>query len=114
MVILNNRVRRKSSTSIQENKKLLGRFVNEVLNKGDMAAFDQLCDPQIIGHYNSDDFSREQFKGAGKAIFAAFPDIKYTIDGLFGIEDKLAARWTSIGPHEGPLFGDTSDWQTNQ
>jgi predicted ester cyclase len=36
---------------------------------------------------------------------AAFPDLKITIDALIAEGDKVCARATTRGTHEGTLFG---------
>jgi predicted ester cyclase len=35
----------------------------------------------------------------------AFPDMHYTIEDLFGADDRVAVRWTARGTNTGPLAG---------
>ena len=35
----------------------------------------------------------------------AFPDIKYTVEDMFGEGNKLVARWSARGTHKGDFMG---------
>jgi steroid delta-isomerase-like uncharacterized protein len=35
----------------------------------------------------------------------AFPDIEFTVDDLFAVEDRVAVRWTAKGTHEAAFWG---------
>lgn len=38
-------------------------------------------------------------------LHSAFPDIHFTIEDRFGIEDKLVVRWICHGTHKGEFMG---------
>ena len=38
-------------------------------------------------------------------LFAAFPDIQYTVEALLAEGDKVVVRWTARGTHTGELMG---------
>ena len=40
-----------------------------------------------------------------KAFYAAFPDLKHTIEEAFATEEKAAVRLTLTGTHQGELMG---------
>ena len=35
----------------------------------------------------------------------AFPDIEFTVDDLFAVDDRVAVRWTAGGTHEADFWG---------
>jgi steroid delta-isomerase-like uncharacterized protein len=35
----------------------------------------------------------------------AFPDIEFTVDDLFAVDDRVAVRWTAKGTHEAAFWG---------
>lgn len=35
----------------------------------------------------------------------AFPDIEFTVDDLFAVDDRIAVRWTAEGTHEANFWG---------
>ena len=47
----------------------------------------------------------EGFKSYGRALRAAFPDIRIVHDSFVTEGDYQAFRWTFHGTHEGPMFG---------
>jgi steroid delta-isomerase-like uncharacterized protein len=47
----------------------------------------------------------EGFKGAVRAVRAGLPDLRTTVEDVFVSGNKVAARWTSVGTHEGELMG---------
>jgi steroid delta-isomerase-like uncharacterized protein len=90
-----------------ENKALVRRFVDELLNRGDALAADKLLSedfvlrlpglPPIEG--------RDAFKQGLQEWREAFPDWRITIEELIAEGDKVAGRWRCKGTHLGPLMG---------
>lgn len=40
-----------------------------------------------------------------EGYFAAFPDLEVTVDDMIAEDDKVVARFTARGTHQGPLMG---------
>lgn len=90
--------------SIEENKALMRRFWEE-LNKGNLAAIDELCATEYVYHSINGDMTSEQFKQYGAGLLAAFPDLDGSIDDMMAEGDKVAARYTLRGTHQGAFRG---------
>ena len=93
--------------SIEANKVLVRRFIEEVLAGGDFAALNALAATDCADHAAS----------AGPAPCteaitqflvpwrAAFPDLAITVEELVAAGDSVAARWTLQGTHRGAFLG---------
>lgn len=93
--------------STEENKALVRRVLEEVVNKKNLAAIDQLAAPNFVGHFTS--FPPVQdagmLKQVNSIVLTAFPDIVLTVEDLIAEGDKVAARLTFRGRHTGELMG---------
>jgi steroid delta-isomerase-like uncharacterized protein len=90
--------------AVEENKELLRRFFEE-LNKGNLAVWDELCTPGYIYHGTAGDMTREQSKNHAASLLAAFPDLNGAIDDMIAEGDKVVARYTVRGTHQGTYGG---------
>ena len=94
--------------SAEENKALVRRFIEEVINEGNMATIDELVDPDWVDH---DPSSPEEIRGieGAKQFYgdfrSAFPDIQVTIEEQVAEGDKVVTLWTFRGTHQGELGG---------
>ncbi|HEY7093882.1 MAG TPA: ester cyclase [Ktedonobacterales bacterium] len=92
--------------SVEENKALVRRFVEEFWNSGNMAAVDEViaADATItlpgVGHIN-----RESLKGFATAHRSAFPDWHSTFEEMVGEGETIAERWMGTGTHQGEFQG---------
>ena len=92
--------------SVEENKAVARRHVDEILNKGDLSAVDEFIAPNFVGHT----FSGQEYKGPEgcKPILTmwrkAFPDIHYTIDDIVAEGDNVVVRMTITATHTGDLI----------
>lgn len=92
--------------SIEENKMLARRFVEEFWNQGNTTAADDLmtADAKIflpgVG-----EVSKENFKGFAKTIRAAFPDWHSTPEEMIAEDGLVAERWTGRGTQRGEFQG---------
>lgn len=94
--------------SIEKNKAIYHRFMEEVVSKGDMRVADELLADKVIEHENLP----ADLPGNGEGIRQlfillrlAFPDLTATIEDLIAEDDKVAARVTLRGTHEGDFPG---------
>ncbi len=89
-----------------ENKAKFLILYEEILNKGKLDLFDDLCAPNFIKHAipPSPDFGIEGSKQSVMMLREAFPDIKYTVEDMIEEGDKIVARWTAKGTHKGTFM----------
>jgi len=73
-----------------DNKKLIQQSF-DVIGKGDVAGLQQQLDPKL----------QNLFADAAKRARAAFPDMKLSLDDVITEGDKVVARWTMTGTHNG-------------
>lgn len=94
----------------EENKKILRRWFDEVWNNGRAEVIEELFDENGIAHGLSDDPSNP-IKGPRDyrpfyAMFReAFPHVKIVIEDMIAEGDKVVARCSVRGKHEGQLRG---------
>lgn len=93
--------------SLQDNKILVRRFIDEVYNQGNLAAVDELFSPdfQIPDALPAVPPGTAGIKHHVRAWRAAFPDMRVTIDDLIAEGDKVVYRWTVQGTHQGEFMG---------
>jgi predicted ester cyclase len=83
--------------SLEDNKVLVQRFMDEVMNAGNTAAIADFC---VAGSMFAGGI-----EGQIKAMKSAFPDIRLTIDDILAEGNKVAVRVTTHGTNSGPLVG---------
>ena len=85
--------------SVEENKAVVLRFVAEVWNNANPEAFDELVSQDHIHHSSRQTPDREGLKDILSLGRTAFPDLRFTIDDLFGEGDRILVRSTVRGTH---------------
>ena len=83
--------------SLEENKALVQRFVDEVMSAGNVAAIADFC---VAGSMFAGGI-----EGQMRAMKTAFPDNHFTIDEIVAEGSKVAVRTTIRGTNTGPLVG---------
>ena len=91
--------------SAEENVTIARRFIAEQdRRKGPPP--DELCAPGYTAHILSlPPMDLAGHGGMAKVFYAAFPDLKQTIEDAFADEEKAAVRYTATGTHQGELMG---------
>jgi steroid delta-isomerase-like uncharacterized protein len=92
--------------TIEENKALVRRFVDEIFVQGRPEAVDELLADDFVPH-------TWQFTGDGKADLKAaiervskgLTDPVFTIDDLLAEDDRVAVRLTAGAKQTGPFMG---------
>lgn len=94
--------------SLEENKRVVRRLFEEVYNQGSLSVIDDLFAEHALGH----DPTREEpvrgvesYRLAATSFLEAFPDLRVSLDDLVAEGDRVAARWTLVGHHEGTFMG---------
>jgi steroid delta-isomerase-like uncharacterized protein len=91
--------------SVEENKAIVRRFYEEVVNKGDFTVIDELITEDFYDHSGSgSNQGLQAFKQFATMLTSAFPDLHVTLEDMIAEQDKVAARVTVRGTHKGILF----------
>ncbi|HEY7022649.1 MAG TPA: ester cyclase [Ktedonobacterales bacterium] len=88
--------------SVEENKALVRRFVEEFWNTGNMAVVDDvIADDATITLPGVGQVNRESLKAFATAHRSAFPDWHSTFEEMVGEGESIAERWTGTGTQQG-------------
>jgi steroid delta-isomerase-like uncharacterized protein len=89
------------------NRRLIRRFFEEGLSRGDMTVVDELVAAALQLHGAPADLppGRDGLKALLGVFRAAFPDYRDTLDDMVADGDRVATRWTFGGTHRGPFQG---------
>jgi steroid delta-isomerase-like uncharacterized protein len=93
--------------TIEENKAIELRFMEEVVNKGNLAVIDELFAPNFVDHSAIPGLAndREGYKQFFANTHSAFPDFHSTLEDMFAEGDKVVQRFTARGTHQGEFMG---------
>jgi steroid delta-isomerase-like uncharacterized protein len=101
----------------QENKASARRFLEEVMNRGNVAVIDELSSPSFVDHTAPPGVpaGNDGFKAFVTMFRGAFPDLHYTIDDEIVEGDRVVQRATARGTMKGdfqgmPASGKTATW----
>ena len=89
-----------------DNKSVILRLA-QAINAGDFDALDRILALDYVRHDPNPlmaDAGREKYKAAFWVLRSAFSDAQWTIEDLLADGDKVAARWTFRGTHDGKFF----------
>ena len=89
--------------STEENKALVRRWFEEVVNKGNLDVLDEICAPTYVEA--GDVVGPEGPKQYFTEIRTASPDFHITVEDMIAEGDKVAVRWTFRGTHKGEYMG---------
>ena len=94
----------------EANKELIRRWFEEVWNKGRAEAIEEMFDENGIAHGLSDDPANPIKGPRGYRPFydrlrQAFPNIVVAVEDMVAEGDKVAARCSVRGKHEGEFLG---------
>jgi steroid delta-isomerase-like uncharacterized protein len=96
------------SSRVEINKELGRRYFEEVWNRGNLDALDQLLAPNYINHTPSTPNppgGPDGLKPIVRAIRQAFPDLRYEIKDVIATDEAVVIRVVMTGTHKGDLFG---------
>src|SRR6202011_1585156 len=90
-----------------ENKTVITRFVEEVINQGRLERADDLVAVDFVelDPLPGQQQGREGLKQVIGAFRTAFPDIHWVIEEMVGEGDKVFSRFTWHGTHRSEFFG---------
>jgi len=93
--------------STEENKAVVRRFYEEVVNQKKRAALDEVFDPNLVDHF-APPGTPGGLEGARQTFdmfLTAFPDRHFTVEDLIAEGDRVAARVTMSGTQHGAFMG---------
>jgi predicted ester cyclase len=82
-----------------ENKVLVRRFYDEVINQKNLAILDQFLSPNAVNHSVPTGLPQGPGQFLGMHL-NAFPDLKVTVEDLLADGDKVIARVSIRGTHQ--------------
>jgi steroid delta-isomerase-like uncharacterized protein len=93
--------------TIETNKSLIRRFLDEVYNKGNLALADELVAPNYTSHneLNIEVLGPDGIKKAAMMQRTAFPDLVTSVDDLIAEGDKVVVRGHDQGTHHAAFMG---------
>jgi steroid delta-isomerase-like uncharacterized protein len=87
---------------LEQNKAIVRGYMNEVLNKGDLAAFDSYFSEDVV--FNNSKGLKQALAG-NQSLRSAFPDLQLIIEDQIAEGDKVVTRVTFHGTHRGEFRG---------
>ncbi len=93
--------------SIEANKALIRRFVEEVQNQGNVELLDELAAPTFVNHSAPPGLPAtiDGVKQVTQLFRMAFPDGRMTIEDMIAEGDRVVTRKTFQGTHQGSFMG---------
>ena len=91
-----------------ENKALARRWFEELFNKQNLDAADEIVAQDSINHdplLTSLPSGPEGTKYVVNLYHGAFPDAQITVEDQIAEGDRVATRWTGRGTHQGEFMG---------
>jgi steroid delta-isomerase-like uncharacterized protein len=90
--------------NLETNKAIARGYLHELVNNGNLAAFDIYLSEDVVFNNSSD--AKSQFIARMSAIRSAFPDHHLTIEDQIAEGDRVVTRVTFHGTHQ----GDSAAW----
>jgi predicted ester cyclase len=91
--------------STEQNKALLRRYFDEIINKRNFPILGELMAPGLAKDLVNDGVPPDGFNQSNFGIFYSFPDLQITIEDDFAEGDKVATRGYLAGTHKGDFEG---------
>jgi len=93
--------------SLEENKALARRSMEEIWGKGNLDTVDELYAADFVWHWAPPGVAsnREGYKQFVTTCFAAFGDVHCATEDVIAEGDKVVIRWTWRATHKGEYMG---------
>ena len=93
--------------TLEENKKFMSNFIEEVINKKNLDAADDLVAEHFIEHlpFPGQGPGREGLKFAINAMLTGFPDMSWTVQEQIAEGETVVTRFAWTGTHDGTFMG---------
>ncbi len=96
-----------SAMSLQENKQIVRRFIEEAINKGNVdASADYIAEDVVeLVPFPGQGPGLSGLKDVLRGLRVAFPDMHWTIEEQIAEADKVLTRFTWTATHKADFFG---------
>jgi steroid delta-isomerase-like uncharacterized protein len=92
--------------SLETNKKIVRRLIEDVINGGDLDAFDELVAPDYVDLADeSDPVGRDDYRELVGDTRGALSELHMIIEGEVAEGDTVAVRFRVTARHTGPFLG---------
>ena len=92
--------------TLEQNKAIAQRFIQEVFVRQDERAADELTAPDFVPHsWPGVEPGVESLKQAQRRVSAGLEDARMTVEDVIAEGDKVVVRLTSHGRHAGEFMG---------
>ena len=92
--------------SAESNKEVVRRLIEDVINRGDLDAFDEVVAPDYVDLADeSHPVGRDEYRQLVVASRAALADLHMTIEGMMAEGDAVAIRFRVSATHAGEFLG---------
>jgi predicted ester cyclase len=89
-----------------DNERLVRRFVDAVVNRGETELLPLLVAADHVGHDPlGDHYGPMGMRIAIGELRAAFPDLRVSIEDVVAAGDRVVHRFALVGTHGGPFLG---------
>ena len=93
-------------TAAEANKAVVLRYVEEVWNRHELDAIDDLVSPDYVNRAaTTDEYRHGGARHLWEWILAVFPDHRFDVEHVAADGDAVAIPGTMVGTHEGDLMG---------
>jgi steroid delta-isomerase-like uncharacterized protein len=91
----------------EQNKDLVRRLLEDDISQGDMAVAEEIIATDFVDHTNPPGMQHglEGHKAIVTLFRGAFPDQWWQIEDMIAEGDRVVARTTMTGTHQGDFFG---------
>jgi steroid delta-isomerase-like uncharacterized protein len=91
---------------LEAHKVLIRREAEQMWNANDVDLADHLFAEEFVGHFEAGPVrGRRAIKTYISELIEALPDIRMTIEDLFGEGDRVVSRWRATGTHKSEYRG---------
>ena len=93
--------------STEENKAVVRRYYDEVLNGRNIDVIDALAVEDYVEHdpFPGQGNGRQDLKARAKLILDAFNPVRFTLEQVIAEEDKVVVRWSQTATQSGSFMG---------
>jgi len=92
--------------TVGDGKAAVRSYFEEFLNRGDLGAADAIFIPEVLFHYPLGELKGvDAIKSYIAGFREAFPDVRFTVEDMFGEGERVAARWRLTCTQTGTFRG---------
>jgi predicted ester cyclase len=96
--------------TLEQNKALARRELQELWSEGNLAVADEIFAPNFVSHQHSRPDAQDvrgvaAYKAFVREVHEAFPDLHYVLEDQIAEADKVMTRNVASGTHKGWLMG---------